>query len=404
LLLLLGVSQAYAANQIPVANAGIDQSIGTGLTVQLDGLKSFDNDGAIKTYRWTQLKGQKVKLSNAKLAAPSFTTPATLPAKDSARTLIFKLTVSDTKNKKASDTVTVNLVACNAPKILVNNVCQLPPPVCYLPNKWQDGECLPPAPLTCKAPLVPIDGACRFPPVVCNWPEVEQNGVCAVPVASTLINDTGIVWCYDLDNKKAGCPVSTYPGQDAEFGRDELLNDDSDGRAGFSFSKLDTNGELLPAAASEWSCVKDNVTGLIWENKTDDGGLRDKDNVYSYYGADFDPNSEFQTATDATGYVNTINSLHLCGASDWRLPTLDELQGIVDFSVIYPGPTIDSGFFSATANKEYWASTLYPADIVQGWVVYFTDGRIFRDQRNLRYSVRLVRDSRLNAGQSGGQQ
>ena len=38
------------------------------------------------------------------------------------------------------------------------------------------------------------------------------------------------------------CPVTDYPDQDAQYGRDFNNKDDSDGHAGFSFTKLDANG------------------------------------------------------------------------------------------------------------------------------------------------------------------
>ncbi len=43
------------------------------------------------------------------------------------------------------------------------------------------------------------------------------------------------------------------------------------------YLKLDAGGNELPANATNWSCVKDKDTGLIWEAKSDDGGLRDRD-------------------------------------------------------------------------------------------------------------------------------
>lgn len=381
-----------AANLAPVAKAGSDQSIGTASQVQLSGLDSYDSDGgSIKSYRWTQLKGQKIKLSSGKIANPTFTTPSVLPSKESARTLIFKLVVSDNKNKKANDTVTVTLVSCTAPKILLNNSCQLPPPVCYPPKKWQNGLCLPPPPLTCKAPLVPIDGACRFAPVVCTLPEVEQNGVCALPIASTLINDTGVTLCSDNEINGDFCPISSNPGQDGDFGRDHLLNDDSDGRAGFSFSKLDADGNLLPNDASQWHCIKDNVSGLIWENKTADGSLHDQNRLFTHLATD-----GIQHDNDAAYYVASINTQGLCGATDWRLPSANELQGIVDYGISYPGPTIDSRFFPGTTNDKYWTSTSQNGDALQAWVVTFDDGRLFRDNRDQSFRVRLVRDGRVN--------
>lgn len=368
-------------NQPPIANSGIDQGVEVGGTVHLDGQLSQDSDGNLKSYRWSQIKGQKVKLNNSKSAVASFVAPAAMPKKSSASTLIFRLTVTDNKNKKASDTVAINLVPCVAPKTMVNNICQLPTHNCTPPSVWQDGAC--------RTPAV----------VVCNWPEVVQNQVCAIPSVSRAINDTGVVRCYDMDNRPIGCPVSIFPGQDAEFGRDAWFYDDRDGDAGFSFTKIDANGAELPLEATAWACVKDNVTGLVWEQKATDGGLRDVNNLYSHYGPDYNPSAQYQSASDALGYVNAVNQLGLCGAGDWRIPTVEELQGIVDFGIGYPGPTIDKRFFPATANYEYWTSADYPADSSQGWVVYFEDGRIFRDQRQQRYRLRLVRDSQLQASQ-----
>ena len=70
--------------------------------------------------------------------------------------------------------------------------------------------------------------------------------------------------------------------QDCSHGRDTTHNDNSDGHAGFSYTKLDSNGKPLPDqtvdyATTPWACVKDNVTGLIWEVKTDDGGQSSED-------------------------------------------------------------------------------------------------------------------------------
>ncbi len=36
------------------------------------------------------------------------------------------------------------------------------------------------------------------------------------------------------------------------------------------YTKLDAAGNDLPTGATEWTCVRDNDTGLIWEVKTDD--------------------------------------------------------------------------------------------------------------------------------------
>ena len=99
------------------------------------------------------------------------------------------------------------------------------------------------------------------------------------------LNDTGITFGGDFpEGNNPVCAGETIAQQDCSHGRDVTNNDDSDGHAGFSFTKLSSAGDDLPASASQWSCVRDNVTGLIWEKKTDDGSEQDKDNSYLWGG------------------------------------------------------------------------------------------------------------------------
>jgi len=67
--------------------------------------------------------------------------------------------------------------------------------------------------------------------------------------------------------------TSTF-GEDADY----LINP-------LSYTKQDAEGNDLPDSATEWVMVKDNVTGLIWEVKTDDGSIHDKDNEYTWQNA-----------------------------------------------------------------------------------------------------------------------
>ncbi|MDA3789060.1 MAG: hypothetical protein PF503_11320 [Desulfobacula sp.] len=48
-----------------------------------------------------------------------------------------------------------------------------------------------------------------------------------------------------------------------------------------SYIKLDASGNDLADEAISWTMVRDNITGLIWEVKTDDGSVHDKDNTYT---------------------------------------------------------------------------------------------------------------------------
>jgi hypothetical protein len=84
--------------------------------------------------------------------------------------------------------------------------------------------------------------------------------------------------------------------------------------------------------------VVDNLTGLGWEQKTDDGGSRDKDNTYTW--------------KDGLAYCE---NLILSGHSDWRMPTPKEFERLVDLSK--SSPAIDTSHFPNTSNGLYWTGT-----------------------------------------------
>ena len=76
----------------------------------------------------------------------------------------------------------------------------------------------------------------------CSAVEHISDSGCVVQSLNNItgkLNDTGITACGDASNNNLDCPVNDYHGQDAEYGRDATHNDDSDGHAGFSFTKLD---------------------------------------------------------------------------------------------------------------------------------------------------------------------
>ncbi|CAM2005142.1 PKD domain-containing protein [Acanthopleuribacter pedis] len=93
--------QAVAAG--PIANAGRDQAVTEGATVQLDGSAST-GDTAL-TYAWQQTSGPTVALQNATTATPSWTAPSV-----TADTLFtFQLQVTDNTQATSTDTVAVTV-------------------------------------------------------------------------------------------------------------------------------------------------------------------------------------------------------------------------------------------------------------------------------------------------------
>ncbi|MCK5944402.1 MAG: hypothetical protein KAI24_20610, partial [Planctomycetes bacterium] len=86
------VTADTAGNHGPDADAGPDQPhVMTNVDVDLDGSRSDDFDGDALTYKWTQIGGPSVSLSDPTIVNPSFTSPnVTTPT-----TLTFSLEVSD---------------------------------------------------------------------------------------------------------------------------------------------------------------------------------------------------------------------------------------------------------------------------------------------------------------------
>lgn len=89
-------------NRRPVADAGQDRDSLKRVTVTLDGTRSFDPDGDVLRYAWTQTGGPIVSLSWATTARPILT-PVTVGV------YRFRLVVDDGYGGNAEDTVAVNV-------------------------------------------------------------------------------------------------------------------------------------------------------------------------------------------------------------------------------------------------------------------------------------------------------
>jgi hypothetical protein len=218
------------------------------------------------------------------------------------------------------------------------------------------------------------------------------------------LNDTGVIACEtSASNRPQSCSgKNTFAAQDAHFGRDAKamageLYKDGGGWAGFDFTKLNSRGEDLGNAASQWDCVRDNRTGLIWEVKTDDDGLRDRFSTYSWYfsqqqiltGGDVGTANGGQCgggiSCDTQSYIEAVNQTGLCGRNaNWRLPTPEELRSINDYSKGYnTRPTLDQDYF--VNDPAVLDSSLY-ATGVWSMISYFPDAASDNLNRALGFS------------------
>ena len=228
------------------------------------------------------------------------------------------------------------------------------------------------------------------------------------------LNDTGTTYCRNAAGITESC--ITAPPQDGNTGRDALAKNGAlvklgDGAAGLDLTKLDANGEALAiqntpwsdggntAEGSQWHCVRDNHTGLIWETKnTNNGGLNHPDWSYQWHqpnapyngGYAGEPSSEMcgpiPCNTDA--FVTALNTAQLCGINTWRLPTVDEHLSLVvtdNFEL-----AIDNHYFPHTHPSHYWTSQSYAPNNSHAWYFYFSDGSPANTLKNKPMFLRLV--------------
>jgi len=118
--------------------------------------------------------------------------------------------------------------------------------------------------------------------------------------------------------------------------------------------------------------VTDTTTGLMWLSDPWDYSVKPQ---------------KWQKAMDGCRKFN------FAGHKDWRLPTGQELFGIVDFKK-KKFPLIDDVFICP--DYWYWTATDYMPTTGDAMYVGFNNGDITHDDKTTVYYVRVVRSSLCN--------
>ena len=95
------------SNELPVADAGVDQTVAKRTLVTLDGSNSSDSDGSIVSFSWQQTSGKGVKLKNVNNAVATFTAPRVRRGR--TKTLEFELTIMDDQGATSRDRVVITV-------------------------------------------------------------------------------------------------------------------------------------------------------------------------------------------------------------------------------------------------------------------------------------------------------
>jgi hypothetical protein len=121
----------------------------------------------------------------------------------------------------------------------------------------------------------------------------------------------------------------------------------------------------------------DNNTLLMWEVKTDAADIHWWNGLYTWSGA-------------STVFLAALNTPPcFAGHCDWRIPTIKELQSIVDYSK-YGFAFSFPGFISTSFN---WSSTTTAGDPSFASGIIFSNGFVSAAPKSGSQSVRAVRGS-----------
>jgi PKD repeat protein len=404
------------ANQPPTAQFA--SAVNT-LSLGVDAVLSTDPDGTITSYAWNF--GEPTSSTNT---ANGRTATHTYAAKGS---YTVTLVVTDNTGLIATNQQQIAIVGAanispianftsspNALLVDFNGTTSIDPDGSIVTYSWDFGE--PKSATNTAAGATPTHAYQFAGSYTATLTVTDDQGATNVKqalitvsgplaIATNQLNDTAInaSQCFQagsdvLISCTSTAAISLNSAQDGMEGRDAFpsTNSPTDGVLGFSFTKIGASGQTLPFDATQWSCIKDNVTGLMWEYKSNDGGLHDAKITYTNYDSTAldqvtisvaPTQAQIDAPTNSVGFRNAVNAEGLCGSTDWRVPSILELQGLANYN---PSAGADNALFGFNSNTDYLSSSPAPATTpARHWVFRSTFDA--QQDRSTSSALRLVR-------------
>ncbi|CAK0780916.1 hypothetical protein CCP4SC76_7640008 [Gammaproteobacteria bacterium] len=110
--------------------------------------------------------------------------------------------------------------------------------------------------------------------------------------------------------------------------------------------------------------ILDSQTDLIWDKS-------------------YETNFNFN---EALSHAEQANRYSYLGYNDWRVPTIQEILSLVDYTKYEPAST-----FPNMPSSVFWSSAPYAGHSGHAWVVGFYGGNAYGYARSSGLAVRLVR-------------
>lgn len=417
------------------------------VTLSAESSTDPDENGKIIEYAWQQVSGPSLTFERNDQVTLSFIHPL-LSANETAR---FKLTLTDDEGGESSTEFSLTLYK-NAQVVFADAgedikviefdkgqldasgslsstrdySClweQLERPKTQLDDLISDANL---CQTTFTAPDVDIASLLKFQVTVTEPGGFTDKDSMEVSVQRRAVgenlNDTGQQRCFNSE-AVIDCENETFPRQDAELGRDSfVLNEGKTGSglAAFDFTKLDENARpILDSSTSNFSCVKDNNTGLIWEVKQANSAippnapLRDTRNTYTWYLTNYPngmPGTDISSCSssvrcDTQIYINEVNATNYCGGRNWRLPTFIEMIGLFNYGEVAGGSyVLDPTYFPNIANPNWTGSSFYwtsqpsiegasdNTNLIEAYAFDMLTGETVELEQDNKAYIRLVRE------------